>query len=86
MEGMPCTSPEPYGELRHKVEVSHRDDERSNCPVFGGTGFLVGASSGVSGKMGFPFGLHQGVRIGGDAKCLTKIVCFSFVSPSSLSA
>jgi hypothetical protein len=32
--------------------------------VFGGTGFSVAGSFGISGKTGLPFGLHQGVRIG----------------------
>jgi hypothetical protein len=33
--------------------------------VFGGTGFSAAASFGISASAGFPFGLHQGIRIGG---------------------
>jgi len=32
--------------------------------VFGGTGFSAAASFGISASASFPFGLHQGIRIG----------------------
>ena len=41
--------------------------------VFGGTGFSVAASFGISASVGFPFGLHQGTRIG-VMRCLLSMI------------